>query len=177
MSINFVLCYFNVTSRILSTNFEVTGKVSFLSRHIICTQTIQLTMLWFISFDFHLLYLMLLQRDVENSLREFWSNWQDKNFIFGQTQYSHTATHSNTHCNTLQRTLQHKLQHNATPHQDMCLQHTAAYCNTLQHTAIKHMKVAHHTYPVMPTTSQDVYVFATRYNTLQLTATHCNTLQ
>ena len=144
-------------------------------------------MLLFISFDFHLLYFMLLQREIENSLREFWSNWHDKNFIFGQTQYSHTATHSNTHCNTLQHTLQLKLQHNATPHQDMCLQHSATHCNTLQHTAT-HCSILQHT----ATHCNKIYEGSTSHvsciaydmtrcvclcNTLQHTATHRNTLQ
>ena len=86
--------------------------------------------------------------------------------------HCNTLQHTATHCNALQNTAPYctTLQH---PHcevryvgclscEDLTLQHTATYCNTLQHTATLH-NTLHRT--------------ARHCNTLQRTATHCNILQ
>ena len=91
----------------------------------------------------------------------------------------YTLQHTATHCNTLQ--------HTATTHCNS-LQHTATHCNTLQHTYITLQQASRLStwIPAAKTKTlspEDVSAVilgshtATRYTSLQHTATYCNTLQ
>ena len=100
--------------------------------------------------------------------------------LFENLYTFHTATHCNalqhtaTHCNALQHTAQgtathcNTLQHIAT----LCktLQHIATHCNALQKDNIADLRNNAHF-------SRISILFENLYNTLQHTATHCNTLQ
>jgi len=87
----------------------------------------------------------------------------------------HTATHCNTHtatyCNTHGNILQHTY---------VATEHAATHCNTLQHTAthntLQHTSVATATCGQGLGWRNTLQLTATHNNTLQLTATLCNAL-
>ena len=119
-----------------------------------------------------------------NTLRRTTSHCNTLQYDCDQTRNFHTPTScsnftttSASHCNSLECTITQKLQHKSN-HTHVChkrtlpprLQHIAAHCNSLQHTA------PHFNRNGITHTCVILLLHNCVYNTLQHTATHCNTL-